>query len=89
MTMQKEKKTKIIAEYHRDRKDTGSADVQVAILTGRINELSEHFKGHPKDHHSRYGLIQMVNRRRKLLQYLQKTDSNRYKDLITRLNIRK
>ncbi len=70
-------------------KDTGSADVQVALLTQRINHLTEHFKAHVKDHHSRRGLLQMVARRRKLLDYLKRTASDRYKNVIEKLSLRK
>lgn len=70
-------------------KDTGSADVQVALLTQRINHLTEHFKTHAKDHHSRRGLLQMVARRRKLLDYLKRTASDRYKNVIEKLSLRK
>ena len=88
--MAKEKKKKIIADFKRDKKDTGSAEVQVAILTERINSLTaSHFNTHVKDHHSRYGLIKMVGQRKRLLQYLQKTDLKKYKDIIARLDLRK
>jgi small subunit ribosomal protein S15 len=70
-------------------KDTGSADVQVALLTKRINELTEHLKGHVKDHASRRGLLQMVARRRKLLDYLKRTASDRYKNVLEKLSLRK
>jgi small subunit ribosomal protein S15 len=70
-------------------KDTGSADVQVALLTQRINQLTEHFKSHVKDHHSRRGLLQMVARRRKLLDYLKRTANDRYKNVIEKLSLRK
>jgi len=70
-------------------KDTGSADVQVALLTQRINQLTEHFKAHAKDHHSRRGLLQMVARRRKLLDYLKRTANDRYKNVIEKLSLRK
>ena len=70
-------------------KDTGSADVQVALLSRRINDLTEHLKGHVKDHHSRRGLLKMVSRRRKLLDYLKRTSSDRYKVVIEKLNLRK
>ena len=90
MVMAKEKKKKIIADFKRDKKDTGSAEVQVAILTERINSLTaSHFNTHVKDHHSRYGLIKMVGQRKRLLQYLQKTDLKKYKDIIARLDLRK
>ena len=85
----KEKKEKIIAEYGRSAGDTGSSEVQVAILTARINELTEHFKVNPKDHHSRRGLLKMVGQRRGLLAYLKKKDIERYRTLIERLGLRK
>lgn len=85
----KEKKEKIIAEYGRSAGDTGSPEVQVAILTARINELTEHFKVNPKDHHSRRGLLKMVGQRRGLLDYLKKVDIERYRTLIGKLGIRK
>ena len=89
MALKKEKKKKVIAEYRRDKHDTGSAELQVALLTERINELSEHFKAHVKDHHSRYGLIKMVGQRKSLLSYIHKTDPESYRSLITRLDLRK
>ena len=89
MPLTKEKKKKIISDYHRDKKDTGSTEVQVALLTQRINDLSGHLKGHVKDNHSRYGLIKLVGQRKSLLSYLQKIDAKRYQDLITRLDLRK
>ena len=82
-------KTKIIEENARDKGDTGSPEVQVAILTQRIRNLTEHFKGHHKDNHSRRGLLQMVNKRRSLLAYLKKKDVERYNDLIQKLGLRK
>ena len=85
----KEKKQAIIAEYGRTPNDTGSPDVQVAILTARIQELTEHLKANPKDHHSRRGLLKMVGQRRGLLDYLKKIDIERYRSLIERLGIRK
>ena len=85
----KEKKQAIIAEYGRSEGDTGSPEVQIAILTARINELTEHFKANPKDHHSRRGLLKMVGHRRNLLAYLQKVDIERYRSIIARLGIRK
>ena len=78
----KEKKAAIIAEYGKTPEDTGSTQVQVAILTARINELTEHLKVHKKDHHSRRGLLMMVGQRRGLLEYLKKTDINEYRALI-------
>ena len=85
----KEKKQTIIAEYGRTPGDTGSPEVQIAILTARIQELTEHLKANPKDHHSRRGLLKMVGQRRGLLAYLKKDDIERYRSLIERLGIRK
>ncbi len=85
----KEMKEQIVAEYGRTPGDTGSPEVQVAILTARINDLTDHFKANPKDHHSRRGLLKMVGQRRGLLAYLKKTDINRYRTLIERLGLRK
>jgi len=85
----KEKKQAIIDEYATKPGDTGSPEVQVAILTARINELTEHLKVHKKDHHSRRGLFKMVGQRRGLLEYLKKNDIERYRSLIQRLGIRK
>ena len=85
----KEKKQAIIAEYGRTPEDTGSPEVQVALLTARINELTEHLKENQKDHHSRRGLLKMVGQRRGLLAYLKKTDIERYRSLIERLGLRK
>ncbi len=87
--MDKETKTALIKEYALSEGDTGSPEVQVALLTERINHLTEHLKVHPKDHHSRRGLLMMVGQRRRLLDYLQGIDINRYRDLISRLNLRK
>jgi small subunit ribosomal protein S15 len=78
-----------IAQFQMHDKDTGSADVQIALLTQRINELTEHLKSHVKDHSSRRGLLQMVAQRRKLLDYLKRTASDRYKAVIEKLNLRK
>ena len=85
----KELKTKIIDEYKRDEKDTGSPEVQIAILTERINELTEHLKVHKKDDHSRRGLLKMVGKRRNLLNYLAKKDINRYREIVKKLGLRK
>ena len=82
-------KAEIKNEFKRSEQDTGSADVQVALLTARIKELTEHLKMHKKDHSSRRGLIMMVNKRRKLLNYVQKKDEGRYKELIGKLGLRK
>ena len=84
-----EKKQQIINEYARTKGDTGSPEVQVALLTYRINELTEHLQANQKDHHSRRGLLKMVGKRRGLLEYLKKKDIERYRELIKRLNIRK
>ncbi len=85
----KEKKAEIIAQYGRNAGDTGSPEVQIAILTARISELTAHLKENPKDHHSRRGLLMMVGQRRGLLQYLAKTDLEGYRSLIEKLGIRK
>ena len=85
----KEKKAEIIAAYGRKEGDTGSPEVQIAILTERIRELTEHLKENPKDHHSRRGLLKMVGQRRNLLKYLRETDIERYRSLIARLGLRK
>ena len=85
----KEKKTAIMKEYATCENDTGSPEVQVAVLTARIQELTEHLKQNPKDHHSRRGLLKMVGQRRGLLDYLKKIDIERYRSLIERLGIRK
>ena len=87
--IQKEKKTAIIAEYATHEGDTGSPEVQIALLTSRINHLNEHLKINKKDHHSRRGLLQLVNRRRSLLDYLKKKDVERYKGLIEKLGLRR
>ena len=80
-------KQKLIANYREHEKDTGSAGVQIALLTERINQLTGHFKQHKKDHHSRRGLLRMVGRRRRLLDYLKKTDTKQYEDLINKLGL--
>ncbi|HHU04230.1 MAG: 30S ribosomal protein S15 [Saccharofermentanales bacterium] len=87
--MDKETKQRIIEEYATGFGDTGSPEVQVALLTTRINELTEHLKVHKKDHHSRHGLLKMVGQRRALLDYLMKKDVERYRSLISRLNLRR
>ena len=84
-----EKKTKLIDKYSNHAKDTGSTEVQVALLTARIQELTEHFKTHTKDHHSRRGLLKLVGKRRKLLDYLKNKKLDAYKSLIENLGIRK
>ena len=85
----KSSKASIVADNARSQNDTGSPEVQVALLTARINDLNGHFKEHSKDHHSRRGLIKMVNRRKSLLAYLKNKDLNRYRDLIAKLGLRK
>jgi small subunit ribosomal protein S15 len=89
LTLTKEKKTGLIGTYRIHGTDTGSPEVQIAILSERIGYLTEHFKTHAKDHHSRRGLLQMVGRRRRLLDYLKKKDVDRYRGVIERLGIRK
>jgi small subunit ribosomal protein S15 len=87
--MTKEEKLEIVKKFGENTKDSGKAEVQIAILTGRINELTDHFNNHKKDHHSRRGLMMMVGKRRRLLDYLMKKDINRYRAVIQELNIRK
>ena len=89
MSITAERKEALIKEHARGSGDTGSPEVQVAILTERINNLTQHFKGHAKDNHSRRGLLMMVNQRRSLLDYLRKKDEQRYVDLIAKLGLRK
>ena len=89
MALVKERKTEIIGSYRKHESDTGSPEVQVAILSERITYLTEHFKVHAKDHHSRRGLLKLVGQRRRLLDYLKSKDAERYTDLIGRLGIRK
>lgn len=89
MSLSGEQKVAIIEDYQRGDADTGSPEVQVAILSARINELTEHFSQHKKDHHSRRGLLKMVNKRRKLLDYLKSRDQERYRSLISRLGLRR
>jgi small subunit ribosomal protein S15 len=89
MSITAERKDALIKEHARAEGDTGSTEVQVAILTERIRNLTEHFKGHAKDNHSRRGLLMMVNKRRSLLDYLRKTDGERYLALIGKLGLRK
>ena len=89
VVLTKDRKTELIGSYKTHDTDTGSPEVQVAILSERINYLTEHFKAHAKDHHSRRGLLMLVGRRRRLLDYLKVKDAQRYADLIKRLNIRK
>ena len=89
MTLAKEKKEGIIGSYRTHDTDTGSPEVQIALFTERINQLTEHFKIHKKDHHSRRGLLKLVGQRRRLLDYLKKKDIQRYRDIIQKLGIRK
>ena len=89
MSITAEKKQEVIKDHGRGKEDTGSPEVQVAILTSRINTLTEHFKTHAKDNHSRRGLLMMVNKRRSLLDYLRRKDEKRYTDLIAKLGLRK
>ena len=89
MSIKKDSKSKVISEFANSKEDTGSPEVQVAILTTRISTLTEHFKIHKKDNHSRRGLLKMVSRRRKLLDYVKSKDDKRYRELIERLGIRR
>lgn len=89
MSLSKEAKQEIIESFKLTEKDTGSPEVQIALLTKRINELTEHLKMHKKDHHSRRGLLKLVGQRRGLLNYIKKKDVNRYREVIQKLNIRK
>ena len=89
MPLSSESKSNIIADYSRAKNDTGSSEVQVALLSKRISELTDHFREHKKDHHSRQGLLKMVNKRRKLLDYLKEKDQDRYRELISRLGLRR
>lgn len=89
MPLTKEEKQEIIQKYGADPKDSGRPEVQIAMLTKRINELASHFQANPKDHHSRRGLLKMVGRRRRLLDYLIKTDIERYRQIIQELGIRR
>ncbi len=89
MALDAVRKAQIVDDYKQSEGDTGSPEVQVALLTSRITDLSDHFKEHTKDHHSRQGLLRMVNQRRKLLDYLKNKDLARYRELINRLGLRK
>ena len=89
MALSVAEKANIVNDFRRSDSDTGSPEVQIALLTERIRGLTEHFKEHKHDHHSRQGLLRMVNRRRKLLDYLKSTDPERYRELISRLGLRK
>jgi small subunit ribosomal protein S15 len=89
MALLKEQKSTLISDYRRAEADTGSPEVQIALLSKRIEELTEHLKTHKKDHHSRRGLLQMVGKRRRLLDYLRREDVERYRALIARLGLRR
>lgn len=89
MAVNTDQKARLVKDYQRAAGDTGSPEVQVALLTARITDLTEHFKTHVKDHHSRRGLLRMVSRRRKLLDYLKRADVDKYRRLIDRLGLRK
>ncbi|MEG9530608.1 30S ribosomal protein S15 [Mannheimia indoligenes] len=89
MSLSVEAKAKIVAEFGRDAKDTGSSEVQIALLTAQISHLQAHFAEHKKDHHGRRGLLRMVSRRRKLLDYLKRTDLAKYSETIARLGLRR
>jgi small subunit ribosomal protein S15 len=89
MPLTKDRKAELIGKYGRSGEDTGSAEVQVALLTERINELTEHLRTHRKDHHSRRGLLMLVGRRRRLLRYLERSDVERYRALVAELGLRR
>jgi small subunit ribosomal protein S15 len=89
MSLQPEQKSEILAKFRKHDSDTGSSEVQIALLTERITHLQEHFKAHAKDHHSRRGLLKMVSQRRSLLDYLKRTQLSRYKAVVAALNLRK
>lgn len=89
MALDKAKKNEIIKNFRIHEKDTGSSELQIALLSERINSLTEHFKTHKKDHHSRHGLIKLVGRRRKLLDYLKREDNEKYQKLIKKLKLRR
>ena len=89
MTLTKEDKTALITEHARSTGDTGSAEVQIAVLTRRIGDLTEHLKLHKHDHHSRRGLLMLVGRRRRLLEYLKREDISRYRDIVAKLGLRR
>ena len=89
MAIRTEEKARILGDYQRAKGDTGSPEVQIALLTARINDLTQHFKTHAKDFHSRRGLLRLVSRRRKLLDYLRRSDSDTYRGILERLSLRK
>jgi small subunit ribosomal protein S15 len=88
MSITQERKNEVIKEFSKHEKDTGSAEVQIAVLSERIRNLNDHFKMHPKDHHSRTGLLKMVGKRHKLLRYLKKKNLDKYREIIAKLGIR-
>lgn len=88
MALNKDKKRVIVQEWAKHDKDTGSTEVQIALLTARIREITEHLKAHPKDVHSRYGLTKLVSRRKKLLKYLRRTDFQKYQEVLRKLGLR-
>ncbi|HEY7456829.1 MAG TPA: 30S ribosomal protein S15 [Solirubrobacterales bacterium] len=88
MSLTKEKKSELIGKYGRADSDTGSAEVQIALITARIEELTEHLRSHAKDHHSRRGLLMLVGKRRRMLRYLERTDLERYRSLVAELGLR-
>jgi small subunit ribosomal protein S15 len=89
MPLTKDRKAELIGKYGREPNDTGSAEVQIALLTERINDLTEHLRSHSKDHHSRRGLLKMVGQRRRLLRYLERSDLERYRSLVSELGLRR
>ena len=89
MTLTVEQKQEIVSKHGKDANDTGSAEVQIALLTARVNELTEHLRTHKKDHHSRRGLLMLVGKRRRMLRYLEKTDLERYRALVKELGLRR
>lgn len=89
MTLTKDRKAELIGKYGRSEADTGSTEVQVALLTERVNELTEHLRLHRKDHHSRRGLLMLVGQRRRLLTYLERSDLERYRELVSELGLRR
>lgn len=89
MALTKDSKQELITEFGLNAKDTGSSEVQIALLTARIRDLTDHFKNNPKDHASRRGLLKMVGQRRRLLKYVKRTDINKYRDLLVKLELRK
>jgi small subunit ribosomal protein S15 len=89
MTLTQERKRELVSQFGKSETDTGAPEVQIALLTARINDLTEHLRDHKKDHHSRRGLLMLVGRRRRLLQYLQRSDLDRYRALVSELGLRR